>query len=61
MPLSYEEFAALPTDIQVKFEQEYPDESFPIRIPNIFTVKTQLSLAARFSVPLALTEQLIVI
>ena len=61
VPLSYEEFlAALPTDIQVKFEQEYPDESFPIRIPKHFhSENPALSLAARFSVPLALTKQLI--
>ncbi|OQC11398.1 MAG: hypothetical protein BWX74_00203 [Tenericutes bacterium ADurb.Bin087] len=61
MPLSYEDFlAALPTETQVKFEEEYPDSSFPIKIPKHFHSENQaLSLAARFSIPLPVVEQLL--
>ncbi len=61
MDLTYEDFlASLPSETQVKFEEAYPDTFFPIKIPKHFhSENPALSLAARFSVPLPLVEQLI--
>lgn len=61
MKMSYEEFvSALPTDVQIKLERDYPPTSFPIKIPAFDrTEQLALSYAARFSAPLSLIEQLI--
>ena len=61
MKMSYEDLVtALPTDVQIKLERDYPPTSFPIKIPGFDrTEDLALSYAARFSVPLYLIEQLI--
>ncbi len=59
--ITYEELLrSLPADSQIKIEERYPEDSFPIRIPQSFhSENLALSFAARFSAPLYLIEQLI--
>lgn len=61
MPLTYKDFlSALPEDTQTKFKEEYPEESFPIRIPKeLHNENPALSVAARFSMPLPLVKQML--
>lgn len=59
--LTYDEvLKTLPVDVQVRLEEDYPAEVFPIRIPQHFHHENlELSYATRFSVPLYVVEQLI--
>ncbi len=59
--LAYEDvLKELPAEQQVALESAYPQDTFPIRIPqNFHSEDLVLSFASRFSVPLYIVEQLI--